>query len=366
MPFSELLPQLSIINVPIQGNEDAVKSWKGNDDLFVPETCARHLYVGFRSEIDKIPQHIVGLAKQRYGDNAILQGQEAYEFLLRIATGLDSGNAGEHHVSHQIRERWKNYKEEHPNAARKLQSLMDKLFEDTNLIRTYVLKDLKPVSPYISAKTLAGVGEDNEVVIFAGSEKDSVAAARALGKHSTDSVSAIHLTHPDNHMLVSTLKKAQEEIRQRRIRSDVQVITFENALGCCNEADHWFVCGKMGEAPETEEKIISAWKNRERSDGYLVHLNGDPNQSVSLPAMWANAADETFIFPRHIREHFANAQQAMKDTLEKAGNACKNCALSRSKDLRPERNAMAFPPEEYAKIGGRIVPHRDNKPSNTR
>jgi hypothetical protein len=348
MRFESLLPKLTVISIPIQGNEEAIRNWKASKDLFVPETCARHLYVGLQEDLALIPDAIKQLAQKEYGENSVLQGKEAYEFLLQVCCGLDSRNLGEDQITSQVKKRWSDFRENSPEKAKELQSLMDRVFEDVALIRSNSLQDLRPISQYLSAKRIAAMEPEQSVVLFAGKEGETNAAARAIARDNTKAVDLVYVTHPDENVTFRTAQTLLNEKAKRLIKSNISLMTFDEALGKYrDEASHWVICSVMGENPEADKAIIDAWKQRVRKDGYLVHLNGDPSRKADIPAMWKNSGIEGIILPPEIHSAFRQDQAKYNEILQNAYNACSNCTYSRSLNLRPNRQNLTMPPNDY-------------------
>jgi hypothetical protein len=93
---------------------------------FYLNSCQRMLWIDFGDEVI-----------EESGFETFF-GADAYSFLLRVATGLESQVAGETDIFGQIKDSWKKFKNPEPL----LSQIMQKLFEDTKEIRTHYMQNL--------------------------------------------------------------------------------------------------------------------------------------------------------------------------------------------------------------------------------
>jgi glutamyl-tRNA reductase len=101
-------------------------------------------------------------------------GVDAYSFLLKVATGLESQVAGETDIFGQIKDAWKKFKSNDPL----LSQIMQKLFEDTKEIRTHYMQNLGGSSYGSLVRKLLrekGAFEGTTLLIGAGQLAESVA-----------------------------------------------------------------------------------------------------------------------------------------------------------------------------------------------
>jgi len=113
----------------VQGAE-----WPLPQSAFRLETCLRRLAIGDAADLAAAPER---RDADRLSTDAFdrYRGAAGYEFLLRVACGLESNIAGESEVFGQIKEAWRAYEREHPAIARAHGSLMQRVFEDVKEIR---------------------------------------------------------------------------------------------------------------------------------------------------------------------------------------------------------------------------------------
>ncbi len=101
--------------------------WPGS---FLLETCQRWVWVNASEKAFEAPDPIEHLS-----------GAQAYAFLLRVTTGLESVIAGEADVFGQFKQAWAQVSRS-AQADRDLAFWMQRLFEDTKEIRTHYLQNL--------------------------------------------------------------------------------------------------------------------------------------------------------------------------------------------------------------------------------
>jgi hypothetical protein len=133
---------------------------------FYLNSCQRMLWIDFGNEM-----------MEESGFETFF-GVDAYGFLLKVATGLESQVAGETDIFGQIKDAWKKFK--NPDAL--LSQIMQKLFEDTKEIRTHYMQNLGGSSYGSLVRKLLrekgssnSIGEGATLLIGAGQLAESVA-----------------------------------------------------------------------------------------------------------------------------------------------------------------------------------------------
>jgi hypothetical protein len=116
------------------------------EGTFHVDSCQRWIWVDADSP-ESGAEH-ADLTDLDLGGATVYAGAEAYQFLLQVATGLESQVIGETDIFGQLKEAWKQYSKnsEKSESAEALVSalapVMQKLFEDTKEIRTQYLQNL--------------------------------------------------------------------------------------------------------------------------------------------------------------------------------------------------------------------------------
>jgi hypothetical protein len=105
------------------------------DSEFLLETCQRRLAIVprdvFLAELHEAP----------FFDVSVHSGRDAYAFLLRFATGLESQVRGETDVFGQLKDAWSNFHARENERARELFPWFQRIFEDTKEIRSRFLQN---------------------------------------------------------------------------------------------------------------------------------------------------------------------------------------------------------------------------------
>jgi hypothetical protein len=113
--------------VPVEGDQEHFPS----EQVFKIDTCQRTLWL----DADGTPTSPE--VRDRFD---VLEDEDAYLFLLRVATGLESEIRGETDVFGQIKEAWRVQLERWPEQSVRLVSWMNRLFEDAKAVRTLHLQ----------------------------------------------------------------------------------------------------------------------------------------------------------------------------------------------------------------------------------
>jgi glutamyl-tRNA reductase len=128
--------------------------------LFV-DTCLRQVWISTRKNPIRQPD----------ADCKLFFGAQAYSFLLQTVTGLNSSIPGETNVAGQFRCAWKRWvKEATPARANCLVPLMNRLFNDSKMIRRLYLQNLGGASYGTLTRKLMQP-ERGARILFVGSGK---------------------------------------------------------------------------------------------------------------------------------------------------------------------------------------------------
>ncbi len=107
---------------------------EGIEGVFCLETCQRLLWISSSEHFKSCPIETPG--------SIYYQGHDAYRFLLRLATGLESEVLGETDVFGQVKEAWRKAESAEKSKVSELNFWIQKLFEDTKEIRNRYLQNL--------------------------------------------------------------------------------------------------------------------------------------------------------------------------------------------------------------------------------
>ncbi|MEY4762121.1 MAG: hypothetical protein RLZZ200_1977 [Pseudomonadota bacterium] len=227
------------------------------DDACVVKTCLREVQVTTRSAFDD--------GKVAAGADAggeLYQGAEAYGFLLRLASGLESEIAGETQIFGQIKESWQKYETEHADSAKSLRPWMQRLLQETKEIRSEYIVGLGSATyGSLMRRLIGGRPEGTTLLVGAGQ-----LAATILP----------YLDSSDLRIYNRSPARAFEMLAQSRARDSsytttVLEPTLEAELAAWRDARDVVIC--IPEDAERDALRVATW--REHADargGRILHL----------------------------------------------------------------------------------------------
>lgn len=234
-------------NFPTQ---DIISAWR-------LETCLREVIV-FPRRPNSIPAgwHV------RSGDSG-------YEFLLRLAGGLESAILGETEILGQIKAAWRGFQSSQPLACRALQSTFHALFEDSKELRTLFFRGIGSVSYGSLARRLTGDLALTRPTLVIGAGK----LARSILPYFQDRPTLVWNRTPD------------------RIPTGFRALQTESEL-----LDAWATAGNavvcVPPNPEREGEWLNAWAKGFHSGhtkGHILHFGEDKLRPgmITLPELFA-------------------------------------------------------------------------------
>lgn len=220
------------------------------------ETCLRELWI-----VDGVASSAAKRQPLR-NDVERFSSMRAYEFLLRIACGLDSEIRGESDVFGQLRDAWRAFETDHVDRAGVLAPLVQRLFEDVKEIRS---------------RHLCGVSSTTYGGLTRHLLGEQAAAPTVL-------IGAGRMAHAVVPYLAGRPLYLWNRSRERRdqllsaLPRDSTVDTSIHALPCNSQAelDSWrratnvILC--IPADAENDTARIAAWQGRERTQGRVIHL----------------------------------------------------------------------------------------------
>jgi hypothetical protein len=221
------------------------------------ETCLRELWI-----LDGVASSAA--RRLELGEDVErLTGTRAYEFLLRIACGLDSEIRGESDVFGQLRDAWRTFETDHADRAGVLAPLVQRLFEDVKEIRTRHLQG-------VTSTTYGGL------------------VRHLLGAHATQPtllVGAGRMAHAVVPYLAGrplylwnrSVERLDQLVAALPLHSNCDFASVQRlACTASAELDAWrratnvVLC--IPPDPETDASRIMAWQVGDRARGRIIHL----------------------------------------------------------------------------------------------
>ena len=235
----------------------AFDAFGADSERFCIETCLRRLLVSRAAD-----STLTGANSDELDGIEFLRGIDAYDLLLRIASGLESEVPGESEVFGQFKQSWQAYRTTHPEASRKLDPLMRKLFEDVKDIRSRHLTGLGAATYGSLVRALLGANADQPTLLIGAGEM----AAAILPYLSGRPLYIANRTPERAAALLTGLRRQADRADQ------IQLIGSEldAELAAWRTATNVVVC-----VPPNRERDLArvqAWKDRESKSGHLLHL----------------------------------------------------------------------------------------------
>lgn len=240
---------------------------------FVLDSCQRKLLVTTESRL-KRPFLQAALLPSRTFYN-VIQGIQAYLFLLRVATGLESKIVGETDIFGQLKEAWFSAEKSMPADLHfELHPWMQHLFMDTKEIRSQYLQNLGGASyGSLVRKLLKGETKSDSavtgpiLVIGAGQLAHSVVPFLELEENSE-----IWLWNRSQEKLAAF----RDELLTYFPANKIRILSSEDEKNqAWREAAHAVLCVPPDDAQERKRsKLWHAGSLGGRKKGAIVHLGG--------------------------------------------------------------------------------------------
>ena len=257
MPLAMSLERLSVVHARKLAREGGATV---APNVLLPasfslETCLRRLWV---STSPTTTDHRISAAigAERYS------GVEAYEFLLRIACGLESAIAGESDVFGQLKESWKSFQTCRTDCSRALEPLMQRLFEDVKEVRSQHLASLGAATYGSLVRTMLGCDANSPTLIVGAGQMARAVLPYLPGRP----LWIANRTHSRARKLLDDLSgclSSAAEIEVLAAGSDAEFAAWQRA-------GNVIVC--VPAHPELDPLRVLAWTRRRSSAGQLLHL----------------------------------------------------------------------------------------------
>jgi len=279
-------------------------------DWFPIETCQRRVAV-------VAGEDAMVLARCQFPDDGALEsfeGPDAYAFLLRFASGLESKLVAETEIFGQIKSAWREFDGRGSPLARQLSPWVQLLFQDAKEIRAQHLSRLGSASYGSQTRRLLGEDANDGATLLIGAGQLAQSIAPWL---------------PGCELWLSnrTRERALElarELAKREPARPVRVIDadLEAELSAWRSARNVVVC-VPADAPRDIARV-AAWRERIERPGRVIHLGLGSDGAApwtELPQLVSLGA---------LFEMLQAQSQQRRRQFERAGRACQEKALLRS------------------------------------
>lgn len=297
------LAELRVIHLTKVKFNAELSGFSPPQDAFSLDTCQRKLWV-FWSKNSNEPT----LPKGMQG----FHGKEAYLFLLRLSTGLESEIIGETDIFGQVKEAWRKY--ENSAGTQKLGPWMQRLFEDTKEIRSHYMQNLGGASYGTLVRKLIRDSEagDHGPVLIVGAGQIAQSVAPFL------SGSEVLLVNRDPVRL-ENFRKSLSDLAESKI---TVVSGLEAEKKAWQNATRVVVCIPFDS--ENDSQRVEWFEAGGVQKRILVHLGGRREGSgawARLPCFLS--LDDIFSLQKSIH-------QVRSVQVARAGKACRDRAILRS------------------------------------
>ena len=325
---------LTVVNFRTRLMSDAIREWKAATPVATAESCARQIWFGEKSDFASFPRPEFPKGQLPGGPRPqfeLYEGRDAYAFLLKLVTGLDSVREGETNIAGQFYPGWKAYEEEQPHKARRLQSLIQHLRADSALIRTEIVSGIKPKRHELAARTLSLQGAGDHAFVIGSLNDSGVLSSytdgivKVLANNRAGRVSEITLTHPDPVVTGALLHQVALLQKNGYLKAHINAVDFTEVPALFEQSDCVFIDLPMRAFPDADLSLIDAWNRHAHPVNTLTHLRGDPANRALSSDEWAGAALKNYNSPEDIRAEMVRigrTNDLLRDTALKAINFC--------------------------------------------
>lgn len=282
----------------------------GSEEAFFVDTCQRRLAVVLDAEA-------LPAVRRRFPSDGALehfQGASAYTFLLRCCCGLESRLTAETEIFGQIKQAWRLYSDVPSALGRRLNPWMQQLFQDAREIRSQFLTNLGGSSYGSEVRRLLGEDAAGGPTLLMGAGQ----LAQSVAPWLVGSELLIwNRTRARAHDLALELAKRTPDRR-------VQVIDehLDAQKDAWRRASQVVIC--VPPDPAADLARVSAWRERGRSGGRIVHLGAGVDGAVP----WKDVPECVGLGT--LFDMLENHSNQRRRQIDRARSACHEKAVLRS------------------------------------
>lgn len=312
-----------------------VESWKNTHAVPYAESCARQIWYGTQQDFADFP-FSPAIKK--------LEGADAYNLMLRIASGYESKRICETHVRHQLYDGFRVFQAEHPDKAKDYQALMKMLKTDLKFVTDKITSQYKTRREEHSALDLVGQKKGEKILLIGGATRYGNATeltteiAKVCESRQRPDRDFLTITHPNPNVLEAIQKDIRALQDQRIIRMQIDYVSFDDIAKAVENNDRVYNAMSMGSNPEAEALFIKAWQDRSRTDNSLVCFRGNPRLRGASSPEWSEAGLNNYVSPEDIRTEMLAREQMNNDVIERGSQAFQICGNLRSQGMHPRHD----------------------------
>lgn len=343
------IEDLTVVNFRTKLMSAAICAWKEATPVAMAESCARQIWFGEKSDFVNFPRPQTPKGAIPTGAQPqfeLYEGREAYEFLLKLVTGLDSVREGETNIAGQFYPGWTNYQQQYPHKAQRLETVIQYLRADSGLIRSEIVSGIKPKRHELAARTLSRQEAGDHALVIGSLNDNNVLSnftdgiVKVLANNRPGRVSQITVTHPDHAVTGELLHQVAMLNKNGFLKAHITAVDFTELQDAFESCDCAFIDLPMRALPDADVTIVDAWNRHAHPTNTLTHLRGDPANRALSSAEWASAGLKNYISPEDIRTEMTRIGENNLRLRNKALEVITFCADLRLAKLLPSRNAL--------------------------
>lgn len=339
------LGQLEIVDFYKEFETPELAEWKNKklgSRVICAENCARYIFMGSQEEMSDFPDPIAHDEYKR------ITGKEAYAHILKFMLGFLNPNGYDPASSDRFYIGWQKINNRNPRISSVYGEVVQNLSADLMLLRRNFCDAIKPNRLWLVARDLVGQQTGDNVLLI-GDVKDrndqitmfTEKMAVTVNGSGVCPASDLSISHPDPEKAQIILEHMRRLQEIEKLRVPVYKIDFEADLAFAFEcSDRVYITADMERYPDADEMIISAWRNRNRNDNFMVHLKASAGEQGIESERWKNAGLDNFILPSEIRAASEDRRYQYKKISEAVKLAANACAEIRASARQPVRESI--------------------------
>ena len=308
-------------------------------------TCTRCMWIGRRDDFPVL-KNLTNI-----NGTGFLTGKDAYSFLLRLMSGLESKNIWETEILGQINKGWDLFYDSNPEKGKLFSKLQQNLTHDFRLISNQITKSRRPYGKEQVAKSLSGMKPGETILLVSDQTRDlklssmSDRLIRYIANKPENAPKKITVCHPDEKIARLNLSHLFTMRAKRTLCMEVTTTSapFAELKALFNDFDRIYIDMPMGEDASVDRRIIDAWVNRPaRHDNIITHMRGDPQRGWLSNDDWKSLESrQDVVLPEKIRNEVINATTLNNALISLAQDAFSVCSDLRLEDKRPAKRHLA-------------------------
>ncbi|MDD3020242.1 MAG: hypothetical protein PHX61_04580 [Alphaproteobacteria bacterium] len=296
--------KFSLVHFGSKHLSEQVRLWAEQNAFASLESCARQVWASFDDALNGFP------LKNGQQEMTLLKGFDAYKYTLELMLGLKSDRIGEDHITRQMRERWAQFAELHPELESELRPVYTTLERDSHMIRAKIVNHMVPARHTKAIQLASGQIKGDNILVTghlskSGEPSDDFRDLLLFlcnnrnGKPLVNQVAISTATQQETNHILNWFARHQD---QKRVHPEIRAVgvSYEDANIAVEVYDRIYMTSTMGKLPELEGSYREAWVGKMRQDNTLTILRGAPSLMGYSSEEWTSVKDSRTILPETI------------------------------------------------------------------